>query len=452
MGVAWDVTSAVYLQSKSVIAQDTSPLGIFFKPDGLKMYISGNQKDSVYEYDLSSAWNVTTATYLQSKSTTAQDSNPQSFFLHPDGTKMYVVGTISDSVYEYDLSSAWNVTTATYLQSKGTTAQDTSPQGLFFHTDGTKMYVAGTTKDSVYEYDLSSAWNVTTATYLQSKSTTAQASNPRGIFFKPDGTKMYVVGTISGSVYEYIIPSVNPIRLFWFAILASVKRIAGGNDANAVSLLPMDGADSSVTFSDIAIGGTHTWTANGNAQIDTAQSVFGGASGLFDGTGDNISTGDSADFAFGSDKFTIDMWVRFSTLTAGAYYQFVNRASDASNFMRFDYDVDNDRLRFLDYASAFTVFFYCTFNPSVDTWYHIAVVRDGTTEGTWHLFIDGVEQAKTLVLGAYNATLTDHTGDLTVGGNDVLANYHTGWIDELRISKGVARWTANFTPPTSAYS
>ena len=85
---------------------------------------------------------------------------------------MYVVGATNDSVYEYDLSVAWDISTASYLQSLSVAAQDTLPTGIFFKPNGKVMYVVGATNDSVYEYDLSVDWSVTSAVYTQSLSVT----------------------------------------------------------------------------------------------------------------------------------------------------------------------------------------------------------------------------------------------------------------------------------------
>jgi hypothetical protein len=199
----FDVSTASFLQTFSVGTQDTSPLGVFFKPDGLKMYVLGNANDSVYEYDLSTAWDVSTAVFLQSFSVTTQETVPYDLFFKPDGTKMYVAGLTGDDVNEYDLSTAWDISTASYLQLFSVSAQDTSPYAISFKPDGLKMYVSGGAGDSVYEYNLSTAWNVTTASYLQAFSVSAQDTVPRDLHFKPDGTKMYVAGGVNARVYEY---------------------------------------------------------------------------------------------------------------------------------------------------------------------------------------------------------------------------------------------------------
>jgi DNA-binding beta-propeller fold protein YncE len=205
LSTAWDVRTASFVQNFVVSAQDTTPESVFFKPDGLKMYVVGNDNNSVYEYDLSSAWNISTASYLQAFSVAGQDNQPGGISFKPDGLKMYVVGANPSpaSVDEYNLSSAWNISTASHLQGFSVEAQDSVPQGLYFRPDGTKMYVTGSFNDGVYEYNLSSAWNISTASYLQTLSTTSFEITPTGIFFKPDGGKMYVSGASSDNVNEF---------------------------------------------------------------------------------------------------------------------------------------------------------------------------------------------------------------------------------------------------------
>jgi DNA-binding beta-propeller fold protein YncE len=178
LSTAWDISTASYLQNFSVAAQEISPTGIFFKPDGTKMYVIGSTGDDVNEYDLSTAWDVSTASYLQNFSVAAQETTPTGIFFKPDGTKMYVIGNSGDDVNEYDLSTAWDVTTASYLQNFSVAAQENNPTGIFFKPDGTKMYVIGTAGDDVNEYDLSTAWDITTASYLQNFSVGTQETVP----------------------------------------------------------------------------------------------------------------------------------------------------------------------------------------------------------------------------------------------------------------------------------
>jgi len=239
LSTAWDISSASYQQNFSVSAQETDPTGVFFKPDGTKMYVIGYAGDDVNEYDLSTAWDVSTASYLQNFSVAAQDILPYDISFKPDGTKMYVLGGAGQDINEYSLSTPWDISSASYVQRLlvgnspsgvffkpdggafylvdplndiveqwtlggfSVSAQETSPSGIFFKPDGTKMYVIGFTGDKVNEYDLSTAWDVSTASYLQNFSVSAQETNSTGVFFKPDGTKMYVIGITGDDVNEY---------------------------------------------------------------------------------------------------------------------------------------------------------------------------------------------------------------------------------------------------------
>ena len=189
--------------SFSVASQETAPRGLFFKPDGTKMYVCGNIGDDVNEYDLSTAWDVSTASYLQNFSVATQEVDPSGLFFKPDGTKMYVIGYTGDDVNEYSLSTAWDVSTASYVQNFSVSAQDTTPLSLFFKSDGTKMYHIGNAGDDVNEYNLSTAWDISTASYVQNFSVSAQEITPTCIVFGLEGIKMYIVGLTSDTVFQY---------------------------------------------------------------------------------------------------------------------------------------------------------------------------------------------------------------------------------------------------------
>jgi hypothetical protein len=121
------------------------------------MYVVGANPtpESVDEYNLSTAWDISTATHVQGFSVNPQDSVPQALYFRPDGLKMYVVGSVNDGVYEYNLSSAWNVSTASYFQTFSVGFAEITPSGIFFKPDGGKMYVSGASNDYVNEFNLS---------------------------------------------------------------------------------------------------------------------------------------------------------------------------------------------------------------------------------------------------------------------------------------------------------
>jgi hypothetical protein len=215
------------------------------------------------------------------------------------------------------------------------------------------------------------------------------------------------------------------------------------NFANVVALLHMDGTDASTTFTDVK---GKTFTASGNAQLDTAQSKFGVSSGLFDGTGDFVSSADNADFEFGSGDFTIELFARFNA-TSGNATLIGKLDSAATDYMSFGIVRSSTNLVF--YASSsgggFEIANGVTFATGLTTgvWYHIAVNRTGTA---WRGYIDGVGTS----LATSSASIVNSSFSLRLGGPSDNAAYN-GWLDEVRLTKGVGRYPANFTPPSAAF-
>ncbi len=202
LSTAWNVSTATYAsKSFSVTTQDATPQGIFFKDDGLTFYMVGSTTDTVYQYTLSTAWDIATASYAsKSKAIGTEETLPRALFFKPDGLKMYVIGTNGDDVNEYDLSTAWDVSTASFLRVSAGIGEAT-PTGLWFKDDGTKMYVTGQSNDTVREFTLSTAWNVSTISFSKSLSVGFETA-PTGVTFKDDGTEMYISGQTNDCVYE----------------------------------------------------------------------------------------------------------------------------------------------------------------------------------------------------------------------------------------------------------
>lgn len=216
------------------------------------------------------------------------------------------------------------------------------------------------------------------------------------------------------------------------------------DDGYTITLLHMNGADASTTFTDES---GKTWTAAGNAQIDTAQSKFGGASALFDGTGDKITTGDSADFDIGSGSFTVDFWYRPNAVGAARLLTGQSNSTPTVSTISFyvQHNADNTILGVICTGSTQKQV-TTTGTVSSGTWYHIAFVRNGNSMA---IALDGTFGSSLDVTGV---TANNSTNSAAIGGcGEMTTSLTNGWIDEYRFSKGVARWTANFTPPTSEY-
>ena len=210
LSTPWLVSSATYRTNFSVSAQDTAPQSLFFRADGLKMYVLGATNDTVYQYSLATAWDIATATYDGiSFSVAAQETAPLALTFKPDGLSMYVVGSTNDIVYQYTLSTAWNVSTASLLQSFSVTAQETNPTGIQFTGDGSRMFVLGSTGDDINVYNLTTPWDISTAAFVSVFSVVGQDTSPQGFYIRPDGTKMYIAGQTNDTIYQYTVPSID---------------------------------------------------------------------------------------------------------------------------------------------------------------------------------------------------------------------------------------------------
>jgi len=191
--------------SKSITAEEATPNGLFISSDGLNMFVNGATGDDVNQYTLSTAFNVSTATFVRLFSTAAQDSSPQDVFFKPDGLTMFVMGGTNDTVFQYTLSVAWDISTASYASKSFSVAtQEATPTGLWFKTDGTVMYAIGTTADAVFQYTLGTAWDVSTASYANiSFSVSTQEANAQQVNLSADGLTMWVFGTTGDDISEY---------------------------------------------------------------------------------------------------------------------------------------------------------------------------------------------------------------------------------------------------------
>jgi hypothetical protein len=202
--IPYDISGASFVQNFSVAAQDNSPQGIAFNNDGTKMFVVGQTGDAVYEYVLLTGYDVSSASYSQSFSVTAQDTNPREIAFNNDGTKMFVLGYAGQDVNEYTLSTGFDLgSTVTFVDAFSVSSQETQPYGLAFNTDGTKMFIVGEAGDDVNEYTLSIGFDVSTASFVDSFSVVLQDTQPRGIAFNAAGTKMFIVGRADVVVDAY---------------------------------------------------------------------------------------------------------------------------------------------------------------------------------------------------------------------------------------------------------
>lgn len=222
------------------------------------------------------------------------------------------------------------------------------------------------------------------------------------------------------------------------------------NDANTLLLLHMDGADGSTVFEDD--NGVRTpvgVTAVGNAQVDTAESKFGGASALFDGTGDYLTATGLDLTPYATADFTVEGWVRINSLATIQNLWSIGAKSDGFAFCRLLLYTDGD-IAFLAANSTPNgelVSLQTTNGPiTTNTWYHIAIVRNGNN---FNVYVNGSSVLSTTNSGAvYTGSNISYLGTRLSGSTFGL--FQNGWTDEFRISN-TARYTANFTPSTAPF-
>ena len=174
---------------------------------------------------------------------------------------------------------------------------------------------------------------------------------------------------------------------------------------------------------------------------------FGGYAANFNGSS-YLSVPDSDDFNFGSDSFTIDWWVNFNVKqNSGFFQQYDNPGSRFTCYYNYNDGGGPNNLITVSINSGggWILLFHVNFEPTVGQWYHMALIRDGNT---WNFYVDGIALTKDYANGDYSNTLPDYSGQFIIGQYSSVF-WVNGLIDEFRVSKGIARWTSNFTPPTS---
>ena len=195
-------------------SQDSTPESIFFKPDGTKMYVVGRSANEVNEYELSTPWSPSTATFTNLIDVTSEDVSPSGIYIRDDGLKFWVCGHTNDRIYQYSMSTAWDISTASYDNVSLYVGSGNSlgfvqlvPEGIYFKYDGTVLYIIGRSEDFIHQLDLSTPWDITTASYSGDSTGRLDINppdgNPYDIHINSSGTIVYWVGISVDQLYIY---------------------------------------------------------------------------------------------------------------------------------------------------------------------------------------------------------------------------------------------------------
>ena len=218
------------------------------------------------------------------------------------------------------------------------------------------------------------------------------------------------------------------------------------NYPNVSLLLHCDGANNSTTFTDSGPS-PKTVAAVGNAKVSTAQSKFGGASLYCDGAGDALTTPNHADLLFGAGDFTIECWIYTTKASQLVNFPRVLAKGDylTSGGWNLVYFKSSGLVYFDIYAGGAAALGIPCGTVADSTWAHMAITRSGSTVRS---FLNGVKQGEgtnTTNLNASDLVVIGGTSSLSTGGS------FAGHLDEIRHTKGVARYTADFTPQSAKF-
>lgn len=256
MSTSWDVTTTTPVSYLDVSTQFSYCSGIELSPDGTKMFVVGGKSGSflIARYDLSTPWDISTGTYYGQSTVTA----PGGVRLNPEGTRLYLLnGNTPDSIETYYLGTAWNIVTKGPVQqtfSVETPTGDNQILGFSFAVDGTKMFATGISGASIYEFKLSTAWDLSTAEYQTDLYVGSRLTNPSDAYIDASLQNLIVSGGADDKLYQYRLNS----------RAEGVAEISGGSLTNIIVTKPGYGYTEAptVTVSSPYTAVTATATAN----------------------------------------------------------------------------------------------------------------------------------------------------------------------------------------------
>lgn len=220
LGTAYDISSATYSNNMIAVTATTGDncTDVHLNSNGTRMYICSSSSSRIYQYDLSTPFDLTSASYASKSLNYVTETNGNSrFYINADEDKLYLVTeeTAAQAVYQYDFATAGDIATASYANKSYNLpatpgSQLENPYGIYLSTSGTQMFICDGEEDSIYEFSLSTAWDISTATLVGNVLDfgTEQGINvPRGLDISEDGEKVYIIDTIDsgGTVAQYSI-------------------------------------------------------------------------------------------------------------------------------------------------------------------------------------------------------------------------------------------------------
>ncbi|AXJ01526.1 hypothetical protein CYPRO_2280 [Cyclonatronum proteinivorum] len=203
----WELEGAVYAASVSVAEalQQNNDLsrahGLFFSPDGSLMWVFN--RTEMWAWQLNTAWDITTAEVLHYEDLTPVVERGHDMHFHPDGTMLFIDDRNAQAVHQYQLSTAWDITTAGHVFTLDISDLEEEVRGIEFIFDGRVMLLLDTVRMELMQYQLASPWQLETAVYHSSFDLSSQTDDPRGLSISPDLCRFYITARNQEKVLEY---------------------------------------------------------------------------------------------------------------------------------------------------------------------------------------------------------------------------------------------------------
>lgn len=407
---SWNLSTSTYTGKSATLNQGV-PSGLTFKPDGLRMYCADRASETVFQYSMFNPYDIQNAVFSGEIDTSSSQINVDGVALSNDGLWLFTVsdnGTDADKVVGYQLSTAWDIRSASRNTARDLTlsAGVGNIGGMVFADSGTKLYIVDQTNDEIIYYTLSTAYDPSSGTLQSSLALDATYANYYDLVFKPDGTRLYVQSTTTDKLVEY---SLSPA---W-------------TDTTPTLVTTLDESTQVATAYGMYINET-AYTESDEGTVDyNSNSIDVTAGGLA------VSSVYGSDW--GTGDFTIEAWVYPTSLNGSwnAVFGHTYAAGGGLVYVRSDGSLEfyegGDRL-----SSAAGV-------VSPNSWYHIALVNNS---GTLTFYLNGTSVAS----AAYSRSIT--ATDFYLGENQSGSEAWQGYITRANATNH-AKYTAAFTPSTT---
>ena len=223
-----------FVDSFSVNNKETRPNGLTFNNDGTKMFVIGHSGDDVNVYTLTTGFDISTASFVEDFSLRDKDEDGRDVKFNSDGTKMFYLGKSNDRVHEYTLTTAFDVSSRSHVNTFSVSPVG-FPEELEFSPDGTKMFVLDNSGNDVNEFTLTTGFDISTASYVQTLIVDVEENTPTGLAFTYDGTKMFVLGWENDAVIEYTLSTAFDISTASMGDSYVLPGAGGDNTVGPVS-------------------------------------------------------------------------------------------------------------------------------------------------------------------------------------------------------------------------